>query len=130
MIDYKTASNEDALAEWDRGGSVWSCSMGGLGPGYEQCIQIMGFEFLRAMLADPFDYASSANDGDKWRAYIDRIEQMPEPARIIKKLGPTGAQFGAAMNIASVFARNGYSAGMLMVPEDRRIQVRKSFPKV
>jgi hypothetical protein len=129
MIDWKSATNEDALAEWDRGGSVWSCELGGLGPGYEQCIQIMGFEFLRAMLADPFDY-SKADDKDQWKAYIDKIEGMPGPKSVIEQLSPSGAQFGAAMNIASVFARNGYSKGMDMVPEDRRIQVSKDFQSI
>lgn len=130
MIDWKNATNEDVLAEWDRGGSVWSCELGGLGPGYEQCIQIMGFEFLRAMLADPFDYEGKAEDRDVWRTYVDKIEKQPGPKAIIEKLGPSGAQFSAAMNIASVFAKNGYAKGMDMVPEDRRIQVSKNFPSI
>ena len=130
MIDWRTATNEEALAEWDRGGSVWSCELGGLGPGYEQCIQIMGFEFLREMLANPFDYEGKADDKDVWRAYVKDIESAPGPKAIIEKLGPSGAQFGAAMNIASVFARKGYAKGMETVPEDRRIQVSKTFPSI
>lgn len=130
MIDYRSASNEDALTEWDNGGVIWSCEMGGLGPGYEQCIQIMTFEFLRAMLADPFDYDGKADDKEAWRAYVDRIEAMPGPKSIIETLGPSGAQFGAAMNIAGVFARHGYARGMEMVPKNRRIQVSKTFPSM
>src|SRR5581483_2130454 len=30
----------DWLARWDAGRAVWSIEMGGLGPGYEQCIHI------------------------------------------------------------------------------------------
>lgn len=130
MIDYRNATNEEVLAEWDRGGSVWSCELGGLGPGYEQCIQMMGFEFLRAMLSEPFDYDGKSDDKAAWSAYVDSIEAMPGPAAIISKLGPSGAQFGAAMNIASVFARHGYAKGMELVPEDRRIQVSKNFPNL
>ena len=130
MIDWKNATNEDVLAEWDRNGSVWSCELGGLGPGYEQCIQIMGFEMLRAMVADPFDYEANDGDQDAWRAYSKHIESEPTVKAIIEKLGPSGAQFGAAMNIASVFAKNGYAKGMEMVPEDRRIQVSKNFPSI
>lgn len=91
MIDYLNATNEDALKEWDDGGSVWSCSLGGFGPGYEQCIQLMGFEFLRAMLADPFDYEADSSDNDKWRAYVDRIEKMDSPKSVMDKLCPSGA---------------------------------------
>ena len=130
MIDWKNATNADVLAEWDRNGSVWSCELGGLGPGYEQCIQIMGFEMLRAMEADPYDYVANEGNEDAWRAYSKRIESEPTVKAIIEKLGPSGAQFGAAMNIASVFAKNGYAKGMEMVPEDRRIQVSKNFPSI
>ena len=128
MIDWREATNEDVLAEWDRGDSVWSCELGGLGPGYEQRIQIMVFEFLRAMLADPYDYATE--DADAWGAYVDKIEKEPGPKSAIEKLRPSGAQFGAAMNIASVFAKNGYTKGMEVVPENRRIQVSKDFPSM
>lgn len=126
MIDFSNATNEDALAEWDRGGSVWSCEMGGLGPGYEQCIQLMGFEMLRAMVENP--PTSWDGDEDQRRKYLDQIEDAPNVKSVVEKIGPTGAQFGAAMNIALVFARNGYAEGMALIPKDRRIQVSKNFP--
>lgn len=133
MIYDDTTTNEDVLRAWDAGDSVWSCSLGGLGPGYEQCIQLMGFEMLRAMLANPFDWDGfeGVGDGEKrarWEAYSEKIEADPTVAKTVKHLQPSGAQHGAAMNIASVFARNGYAKGMAMVPDDRRIQVRKHFP--
>ncbi len=129
-MDWRTATNEDALAAWDRGEPVWTCDMGGMGPGYEQCIQIMGFEMLRAMLAHPGDWLKMIGDEgrDEWRKYRDMIEALPEVKAVVSYLGPSGAQFGAAMNIASVFAMNGYSRGVEMVPQARRIQVQKSFP--
>lgn len=130
-MDWRTATNEDALAAWDRGDLVWSCDMGGMGPGYEQCIQIMGFEMLRAMLAHPPENWADLQGPDnraKWDAYSDMIDALPEMRSVIQQLGPSGAQFGAAMSIASVFAFNGYAKGMGMVPEDRRIQVSKNFP--
>lgn len=131
MLSYDGITNEDALKAWDAGDSVWSCDMGGLGPSYEQCIQIVGFEMLRAMLADPvidWDAVTGEQRQEKWSAYRDRIEAVPEVRDVIEKLQPTGAQFGAAMSLAAVFARNGYAKGMAMVPEERRIQVRKDFP--
>jgi hypothetical protein len=130
MIDYKKATNEEVLAEWDSGGSVWSIELGGLGPGYEQCIQLMGFEMLRAIIASPPDWEKMSDDMTAWRAFRDQIEKDDGVAKVVEKLGPSGAQHGAAMNLATVFARNGYSKGMEMVPDDRRIQVSKTFPSL
>lgn len=127
-MHWENMTCESAIERWDAGQPVWSCSMGGLGPGYEQCIQIMGFEMLRAMLAEPFDYATKGDDQKAWRTYVDQIDATPNVSAAVEKLGPSGAQHGAAMNIASVFARNGYAKGMELVPKDRRIQVSKNFP--
>ena len=38
---------KEALKWWDEGKSVFSIEMGGLGPGYEQCIHICVFELIR-----------------------------------------------------------------------------------
>jgi hypothetical protein len=122
-------TNEEALAKWDAGEPVWTCEMGGMGPGYEQCIQLMVFEMLRAMVANPPDSwpALEGESGrDAWQAYRDAIEAIPSVKEIIQKLGPSGAQFGAAMSLASRFAMRGYEdAG---IPEDRKIVVSKNFP--
>ena len=40
------------LRRWDAGEGVWSIEMGGIGPGYEQCIQITAAEILRYMIAE------------------------------------------------------------------------------
>jgi hypothetical protein len=127
---WQSMTNEDALRAWDAGEPIWTCDLGGMGPGYEQCIQLMGFEMLRAMLANPVDWdAVTGLDGrDAWRAYSDKIDADPAVKRVVSELQPSGAQHGAAMNIASVFAMHGYSKGMQLVPEDRRIQVSKNFP--
>jgi hypothetical protein len=130
-MDWRNSTNEDALAAWDRGEPVWSCDMGGMGPGYEQCIQLMGFEMLRAMVASPpenWEVLTGPDGRDAWSEYKDKIEAVPGVKAAIESLQPSGAQFGAAMNIASVFARNGYSGGVEKIPEERRIQVSKNFP--
>ena len=126
-MDYHTATSEDALKAWDAGESVWSCDMGGMGPGYEQCIQIMGFAMLRAMIDNPPKDWNTL-EGDAWRDYWQMIDKVPAVKAVVEKLGPSGAQHGAALNIASVFAKNGYAKGMEMVPQDRRIQVSRNFP--
>lgn len=125
-MDCRTATNEDILAAWDAGDSIWSCEMGGMGPGYEQCIQIMGFEMLRAMLANRPNWEKM--EGPAWRDYVDKIDADPKVKLTVKTIGLSGAQHGAAMHIAAIFAKNGYAKGMAMVPENRRIQVRRAFP--
>jgi hypothetical protein len=133
MIDWKAATNTEVLAAWDAGEPVWSCSMGGIGDGYEQCIQNMGFEMLRAMFDKPPEDWSKfdGEDGRKlWQEYRDEIDKVPSVAAVVDELGPSGAQHGAAMNLASVFSRNGYANGMEMVPENRRIKVTKKMPPV
>jgi hypothetical protein len=130
-MDYHNATNEDALKAWDAGEPIWTCEMGGMGPGYEQCIQLMGFEMFRAMIAQPPEDWSklTGDDGrDAWRSYRDAIEKLPAVKSTIETLGPSGAQFGAAMSLASTFAINGYATGMEKVPKDRRILVSKNFP--
>lgn len=117
----------DALARWDAGDSIWSCELGGLGPGYEQCIHLMGMEMLRAMCTRE---APDWTNADERAAFAANIENDPAVSKIVSDLGPSGAQHGAAMNIAFVFYRNGYAKGMDMVPEDRRIQVSRTFPSV
>lgn len=130
-MDWRTATNEDALKAWDAGEPIWTCDMGGMGPGYEQCIQIMAFEMLRAMVAQPpadWEKLNGEDGRDAWRSYKDQIEAIPAVKAAIHTLGPSGAQFGAAMNIASTFASLGYAGGMEKVPQDRRILVSKTFP--
>jgi hypothetical protein len=133
MKSWHGQTNESALAAWDAGAEIWSCSMGGLSEGYEQCIQNMGLEMLRAMVADPLDWSDYDGKSDDqklslWRGYTDRIESVPTVKAVVADLHPSGAQFGAAMNIASVFARNGYEKGIEMVPSDRRIRISKRVP--
>ncbi len=130
-MDWHNATNEDVLKAWDSGEPIWTCEMGGMGPGYEQCIQLMAMEMFRAMVARPpadWDKLTDEDGRDAWRSYRDEIEKVPSVKSTIETLGPSGAQFGAAMNIASTFAINGYAKGMEKVPDDRRILVSKNFP--
>lgn len=129
MVDIKRSTNEEVLAAWDKGEPVWTIEMGGMGPGYEQCIQIMVFEMLRAMLADPFDW-SEERDPKEWRDYVDKIDKTSAVMNAVDKLHPSGAQFNAAINLAAIFARNGYVEGMKMAPDDRHIMVSKNFPSI
>jgi hypothetical protein len=125
----------DLLAKWDAGEIVWTVEMGGLGPGYEQCIQITAFEALRFMLDSPPDWDSFADDKDKpygereWNRYLESLDEaLFAEGAPCKDLGLSGAQHGAAANIASVFLKNGHQRGLDMAGKDRLIQVQKTFP--
>lgn len=37
----------ELVSQWDSGETIWSIEMGGLGPGYEQAIQILAVEITR-----------------------------------------------------------------------------------
>lgn len=118
---------EEWLARWDRGEGVWSVEMGGLGPGYEQAIQITVAEILRWLLeqkphADRFD-----ND---WPALRDEISAAVCAREAVDRLGLSGAQWGAALSLATYLYRNGPVA--MMEDEkiaDRHIQVSRNFPR-
>ncbi len=122
----KDMTNEVVLERWENGKGVWSIEMGGIGPGYEQAIQNIGFAMLRVMVETPPDWQKAVDDKVYWRGYMDQVDANPRVKAIVKRIGPSGAQHGAAMSMASVFARNGYAKGMAMAKDDRHIQVNKT----
>ncbi len=89
---------QEALAKWDAGEILTSVEMGGIGPGYEQAIQIAIFEFIR------------------------RGEEG------LNGLGLSGAQAGAAAACAKVAIGQGWEFLLTKVPADRHILVSKTWP--
>lgn len=120
---------QDWLNRWDKGDGVWSIEMGGIGPGYEQCIHITCAEILRWMLEHKPD-ASKWSEPESWKADREKIEQYGFKNEVIKALGLSGSQWGAALSLAAMF----YNKGPRDVMnddrvKDRHIQVQKHFPK-
>jgi hypothetical protein len=114
-------SVDDALAKWDAGETVFTVEMGGLGPGYEMAIQGLAFELMRE-----FKGFTEWDD--------DEARKTLEPARdaVMGKLnnepwaGFSGAQVGAATNLAACVCKRGYRAAMRdPAVADRLIQVSK-----
>jgi hypothetical protein len=127
-IQMYGADATDWLARWDRGEGVWSISMGGLGPGYEQCIQITAAEIVRWFVDNNAD-ASLWDDQTAAKPIFDRMEKVLFDVPTVKKLGLSGAQWGAARNLAANLYRQGPRA--MMNDErvkDRHIQVCRVFP--
>jgi hypothetical protein len=118
----------DWLKRWDEGRTVWSIEMGGLGPGYEQCIHITCAEILRVMLEGKFDH-SKWSDKDQWKRDRDAISDLVMAVPAVKALGLSGAQWGGALNVASNLYMHG--PRKLLTDErvkDRHIQVSNNFP--
>jgi hypothetical protein len=104
-----------ALAEWDAGRSVFTVEMGGLGPGYEQCIQILVWEIVRDN--EPLPEGRFGTWGEKAVARCDPT------------CGFSGAQVGAAKQLAHRFLKYGHRATLDKVEPDRRIQVSRAWPR-
>ena len=81
----------EQIEAWDKGDTVWTVEMGGLGPGYEQALQIAAIEMGRVMIP----YAPGTNREQN----VALFKQVTENANI-KGLGLSGAQHGAAQQIA------------------------------
>lgn len=129
-IEMYGADAADWLARWDAGKSVWSIEMGGLGPGYEQCIQIVAAEVLRFLINNKVDCATQYTD-DAWKELSERINKSLWANPAIEALGLSGAQAGAAKSLATKLYQDG-PRGVMNTAEikDRRILVSKNFPRM
>lgn len=127
-IETFGADAAEWLKRWDEGRIVWSIEMGGLGPGYEQCIHITAAEILRDMLATKYEHATWS-DKEAWERDRKRIEAAGFANARINTLGLSGAQWGAALSLASHLYQHGPRAVMTDDRvKDRHIQVQRTFP--
>lgn len=111
---------KEQLRRWDEGRSIWSIEMGGLGPGYEQAIQVLAIEIVR----DNIDKPLPDDDDREWgNATASRCDKACG--------GFSGAQVGAARQLAYKWLTIG-PAAIHDIPElkDRHIQVSKSWPHI
>lgn len=127
-IDTYGADATDWLKRWDEGGSCWSIEMGGIGPGYEQCIQVAMAEILRHLLE--LKYAPATWDSrEAWERDRKKIETAGFANARINALDLSGAQWSAALSLALHLYQHGPRT--VMTDErmkDRHIQVRRTFP--
>ena len=128
-IEICGADAADWLKRWDADKGVWSISMGGVGPGYEQAIHVTVAEVLRIMLAGKYDHAQWS-DMAAWRRDSDAIEKIGFENKTIKAMGLSGAQWGAAVSLAAKLYQRGPRAIMNDdAVKDRHIQVCRYFPQ-
>jgi hypothetical protein len=111
---------QELLARWDAGETIWSIEIGGLGPGYEQAIQVLMVELVRDLKDQPLPTDETFSTwGD---ATVSRINKDCR--------GFSGAQVGAAKQIAYKFLKLGPAAALSTVPSDRKILVSNHWPRV
>lgn len=123
---------QELLARWDAGKSVFSIELGGLGPGYEQAIQVAAVEFARAgQNFKPLD--DNAENKKAWDAICSAALRD-----IDEKLGGlSGAMYGAASWLAYQWCHNGGPAHLYRRAKekakedgnDRLIQISKAYPQ-
>jgi hypothetical protein len=100
MLKPRPLSAADAVAAYDRGESLNTIEMGGIGPGYEQAIQVGAIELIRVMLNRPLPDPPPKDWGHKELCEIDdRIDLG----------GLTGAMGGAIMSLAYGALKHGWS---------------------
>lgn len=118
----------DWLARWDEGRGVFTIEMGGMGPGYEQAIQMTAAEVLRHMLEQNYDHGEW-DDKEAWARDRDLICEASFKNKVINDLGLSGAQYGAAVSLATRLYMDGPRKVMNEPSiKDRHIQVSRSFP--
>jgi hypothetical protein len=122
MTEYLVAKDAvEQLARWDAGRPIWSVEMGGVGPGYEQAIQVLAIEIVRDELGKPLPPPSSPTNG--WAdATVKRVNDECG--------GFSGAQVGASKWLAYKWLSIG-PAALQDVKEmaDRHIQVSSFWPR-
>jgi hypothetical protein len=120
----------DLLAKWDRGDSIWSLEMGGLGPGYEQAIQIAAVEMGREGMDVPLEGPKEGHNAI-WEEVCDRALKKHNEALG----GLSGAQYGAAKWLSWKWVHGGGPLALVNElkkrgEDERLIQVSKAFPRV
>lgn len=121
-------SVKEAVERWDKGETLWTVEMGGMGPGYEQAIQVLMVEILRSLI--PFEEEKHIEwTTERFQKIID------ETVRIHKEAlgGMSGAQIGAAGNIAWKFFFDGWEGARRKakeqgMPDDRWCMISKDWP--
>lgn len=112
--------------KWARGELIWSAELGGIGPGYEQAIQILLWEILARWPHETLARNPEAKEYPK--EYSEHVE------KVVHELdqscgGFSGAQVSSAQAAAFQFLVYGYNEMMGKLEKDRKILVSKKWPK-
>lgn len=116
------ADAQEWLSRWHRGDTVWTVVLGGLGPSYDQCINIAVAEVVRALLVmKPTLVADRMSKDDEARLEKALTEGL-------KGIGLSGAQYGAARGFGFQLYAQGPMKAIQLYPEDRHTMASKRWP--
>ena len=110
---------EEVIEAWKKGDTIWTAELGGMGPGYEQAIQILLFEICCDMYGKPLPEKDLTGWGEETVKRLDGA-----------CYGFSGAQVRAAKITAYQFLKYGYKEMMDKLPEDRKIMVSRECPSL
>lgn len=115
------------LAKWDAGEPIWTIELGGLGPGYEQAIQVAAVEMARAGAA--FVPTGEAEvDNRAWDELCTDVLRKHDEALC----GLSGAQYGAARWLAWQWCHRGGPGRLQERAKEHggtSIMVSRTFPR-
>lgn len=97
------------IADFDRGAIVETVSMGGMGTGYEAAIQDCAIETMRSLVEEEVP-----EEDAKFAQIVTEIADKAA-FKLDDKHGFSGAQVGAAKNIAAVFWKKTPEVGLEMM---------------
>lgn len=101
---------------------------GGLGPSYEQAIQITAVEIVRTLIDDKYD-PTRWDEDDTRRADMSRLTEKILNLPVVQNLGLSGGQWDGALSLATCLYRRGPVAVLTdKALEDRAIQIHRDFP--
>lgn len=123
-IADSTISLKEALIRWDNNDIVWTVERGGIGPGYEQVIQIGVFELCK----DIYNNKIIPLNNKKMNKFFDD-ELNKTMSREPKLTGLSGAQAGALKHLAYRFLVDGYKQTLKSAEKAKAklIMVQKDF---
>ena len=112
---------KEAISRWDKGGHLWTVEMGGIGPGYEQTIQVGVIEVCRLLV----DKELPKTDEELNKQYDDAMHAVCQNF----ELGLSGAQAQVIKSLAYHYIRDGWKKTIDSFDDkDRHIMVSKHWP--
>lgn len=119
ITDAAVDEAREQLSRWDAGDSVWLVSLGGIGPGYEQAIQVLLVEIVREAIG------ARPNTQGEWELVTQRVVSHHNETLG----GLSGAQVGMAKNAAYLLLTRGWKSAVDVAHADRRILVSNHWPR-
>lgn len=111
---------KEIMKVYDDGYPVYSIEMGGLGPSYEQVIQVSAFEIIKDLKFKCPNKKQAEKVLDRSLMKIDKKMDM----------GHSGATAGAAKWLAYKFMNTGYAETINTAPKNRLIQIDNRWGKL